>query len=218
MSEAGRRAGRGRTALLVLAAVVVVVLGGAWLLRTYVFASTFTPVTLGAREAQVLDAKLARLEAAGVPRHTRRAGPPPLTAEKYSEDEASREIVLTERELNAMLAKNTDLARKLAFRLSDDLISAKLLLPLDEDLPLLGGRTLRVTAGLRLGYADGRPVVALKGVSLWGVPLPNAWLGGLKNVDLVKEFSEEGGFWKTFGDGVELMRVEEGRLRIKLRE
>ena len=33
-------------------------------------------------------------------------------------------------------------------------------------------------------YANGRPVMVLKGVSVWGVPLPNAWLGNLKNIDL----------------------------------
>lgn len=45
-----------------------------------------------------------------------------------------------------------------------------------------------MSAGLELRFAAGRPVVALRGVSLWGVPIPNAWLGGIKNLDLVKEF------------------------------
>jgi len=36
-----------------------------------------------------------------------------------------------------------------------------------------------------------------------GVPIPNAWLGGIKNIDLVKEFGADKGFWKTFSDGVE---------------
>ena len=58
----------------------------------------------------------------------------------------------------------------------------------------------------------------LKGVSLWGVPIPNAWLGGLKNVDLVKEFGAQRGFWQAFAAGVENIRVEEGNLSIKLKE
>ena len=58
----------------------------------------------------------------------------------------------------------------------------------------------------------------LKGVSLMGVPIPGAWLGGLKNVDLVQEFGDAQGFWKGFADGVEDIRVEEGALRIRLKE
>ena len=42
-----------------------------------------------------------------------------------------------------------------------------------------------------------------------GVPIPNAWLGGLKNVDLVTEFGAEPGFWQPFSEGVEHIRVED---------
>lgn len=117
-----------------------------------------------------------------------------------------------------MLAKNTDLAHKLAIDLSDDLVSAKLLVPLEEDFPMLGGKTLRVNAGVELAYKESRPIVVLKGVSVMGVPIPNAWLGNLKNVDLVREFGADQGFWKSFADGVEYIHVEDGQLRVKLKE
>ena len=61
-------------------------------------------------------------------------------------------------------------------------------------------------------------MVALRGVSLGGIPLPNAWLGNLKNINLVEEFGTEQGFWKLFADGVENLQVQEGQLRIQLRE
>ena len=73
-------------------------------------------------------------------------------------------------------------------------------------------------AGVELAYRSGKPVVVLKGVSLMGVPLPNAWLGGVKNIDLVQELGAERGFWKAFAEGVEDVRVEDGRLQIKLKE
>ena len=120
--------------------------------------------------------------------------------------------------MNALLAKNTDLARKLAIDLSEDLASAKLLIPLDEELPVLGGKTLKVTAGLELSYRNQRPVVALRGVSLWGVPIPNAWLGNMKNVDLVREFGDREGFWKSFADGIDEIKVSEGQLLVRLKE
>jgi len=128
---------------------------------------------------------------------------------------ASREIRLSEKELNALLAKNTDLATRLAIDLSDNLASAKLLVHLDEDFPLLGGNTVKLTAGAELAYATGNPVVMLRGVSVWGVPIPNVWLGNIKNVDLAGKFVVEHGFWKSFSEGVENIRIEEGQMKIK---
>jgi len=116
-----------------------------------------------------------------------------------------------------MVAKNTDLADKLAIDLAQDMISIKLLIPLDPDFPVLGGKTYKVKAGAELAYKVGRPVVKLKGVSLMGVPMPNSWLGGLKNIDLVKEYGVDEGFWKSFSDGVESIGVEEGALQVKLK-
>ena len=82
----------------------------------------------------------------------------------------------------------------------------------------MGGKTIRARAGTELAYREGRPVVILKGISLMGVPVPNAWLGGIKNIDLVQEFGGSQGAWKSFSDGVETIRVKEGELYIKLKE
>ncbi len=117
-----------------------------------------------------------------------------------------------------MLAKNTNLGKRAVFDLSENLLSIKILVPLDEEVPVFGGKTLKVTSGMVLAYSGGKPTVALKGVSLMGVPLPNAWLGGIKNMDLVKEFGDSSGFWKVFSDGVEDIEVRQGRVQIRLRE
>jgi len=186
-----------------------------WLLSQYLFLKEFKPVQLKPKEEQVLNSKL---QAIGIDVQGAKTDAPPLEPERYSEVGAKREVEFSEREVNAMLAKNTDLAQKLAIDLSDDLVSAKLLFPLEEDFPILGGKTLRVNAGVELAYKDSRPTVVLKGVSVMGVPIPNAWLGNLKNVDLVHEFGGDHGFWKTFADGVEYIHVEDGRLLVKLKE
>jgi hypothetical protein len=102
--------------------------------------------------------------------------------------------------------------------LSGDLVSVKLLVPLEEDFPILGGRVVKLRAGVGLTYRAGRPVVVVKGVSVMGVPIPNAWLGGIKNRDLVQEYGGEEGFWKSFADGVENLRIEEGTLVLVLKE
>jgi len=209
---------------IILSAVSLALLVAGWVITTYLFPTQFKPVTLSPREEQTLEQKIDRIESWQRPGTVRRnrtgAGPssPVLKPERYSEEGASREIELSERELNALLAKNTDLADKLAIDLSDDMASAKLLIPLDQDFPMFGGRTLKVTAGLRLAYASGKPVVALAGVSIWGVPLPNAWLGNLKNVDLVREFGGQEGFWKSFAAGIDEIKIADGRMRIRLKE
>jgi hypothetical protein len=215
-----------KVALIVLATVLLSLGGSYWFLKTYVFAREFKPVELSAREEQVLDGKLRELgyQPAGPADTTGAARPEEFDAqgvlkpERYSEVGARREIEFSERELNALLANNTDLARKLAIDLSGDLVSAKLLVPMEPDFPVLGGKTLRFNAGLELAYLKQRPVVVLKGVSVMGVPIPNAWLGGVKNVDLVGEFGADPGFWQSLSDGIENIRVEDGRIRIKLKE
>jgi len=213
--------------LIVLAAIVVTAGATYWVLRTYIFPAEFRPVELSAKEEQVLNAKLERLESLqsyrtrGSNKSARRnatAGQEPLEPEPYSEAGADRSIRLSERELNGLLAKNTDLARKLAIDLSEDLLSAKLLVPVDEDFPILGGQTLKVRAGLELAYRNGRPIVVLKGVSIMGVPVPNAWLGGMKNIDVVEYYGADAGFWKSFADGVDNIRVEEGSITMQLKE
>ena len=199
---------------IVLLTVVATALLTVWLIRVYVFPPQFEPVVLSKQEEQVLQAKIERLEViAPGP-----AGEGTLTPEPYSEDAAARTVTFTERELNAMLAKNTEMADRVAIDLSDKLVSAKILVPLDEDFPLFGGRILRVKTGLAFDYQDGRPMMKLMGVTLMGVPLPGAWLGGLKNVDLITEFGQEPGFWKSFADGVADIEVQEGALRLRLRE
>lgn len=141
-----------------------------------------------------------------------------IQPERYTEDNSKRRIELTERELNALLAKNTDLAEQLVVDLTDNLASIKILVDLDPDFPFLGGKTLKVSGGTELSYQNNRPVVVMKGVSVWGVPIPNAWLGGLKNIDLVNEFGGTDGFWKSLADGIEDIRVQDSKLLIQLAE
>lgn len=185
-----------------------------WVINHYIFPKEFEPVVLSEREDKRLDKKLENfswLEGS-------KSGSERLEPEKYSEKGAKREIKLTEREVNALLAKNTDLADKLVIDLSENLASGKLLLPMDEDFPIVGGKTLKASAGIELSFANQKPIVKLKGVSIMGVPIPNAWLGGLKNIDLISEFGQDEGFWKAFSDGVDNFHVSDGSLVIKLKE
>lgn len=206
-----------RTFGIVVITVFITASVGYWLVTSYLFPTAFTPVVLSEKDQQRLDQKLERL-GIGAGGNTGTSRQKTLEPEAYSEADASRDIDFSEKEFNALLAKNTDLASKLAFDFSDNLASAKLLVNLDPDFPILGGKTLKVTAGMEIKLANGKPSAILKGVSVWGVPLPNAWLGNLKNTDLNKEFGEAGGFWQAINEGVEEVEVKEGKLHIKLKE
>lgn len=206
---------------LMLLTVVISVAVTLWVINVYLFPKRFEPVELSVKEQQVLEQKLEVFEGIGASssdssQNEARGGK--LEPLPYSEEGADRSLSLTERELNGILAKNTDLADKLVIDLSDELVSARLRIPMDPDFPFFGGRTLKARAGLEVSYARDNPIIILKGVSVMGVPIPNAWLGGLKNIDLAGHFGQSEGFWKTFSDGVEHIQVVEGALQIKLQE
>lgn len=190
-----------------------------WVINQYIFPKKFEPVVLNQKENRTLDKKLEQFSGIGAANSTdSRSDKANIEPEKYSETGAKREIKLSERELNALLAKDPDLANTLAIDLSENLASGKFLLPMEEDFPILGGKTLKITAGIELAFANERPIVKLKGVSIMGIPIPNSWLGDIKNVDLINEFGQDEGFWKAFADGVENIQVAEGALVIKLKE
>jgi hypothetical protein len=202
---------------IVLAAAIIASLISVWVFQKYKLPDEFKPVMLSIKEEKTLDGKIEQLEKMADTSQSA-SGEAVLEPERYQEDPSLRTIVFSEKELNALLAKNTDLAQKLAIDLSDGMASAKLLLPLDEEFPVLGGKTLKVTAGLGIDFSNGKPVVMLKGVSVWGVPVPNAWLGNMKNVDFVKEFGGDSGFWKSFAEGIEKIEVKEKSLLIRLNQ
>jgi len=206
--------------------------------RSYFYASPLTPVELSAKEEQTLEKKLEQLSGASsesstdsavpavakVPAPAVASGEPEvydeneLEPEPYSEDDSKRTLFFTEKELNSMIAKNEDMAENVSVDLADDLVSVKWLVHMPDDLIFLGGKTLKLNLGAKVAFVNDQPVIELKGVSLGGVPIPNAWLGELKHKDLVKEFGEDGGFWQKFKEGIEELEIVEGAVRIRLKE
>ena len=213
-APSGRQQPNGwRTFGIVVITIAVTLSVGYWAVTTWLFPTEFEPVVLNQEQQQTLDLKIELLGG-----NLQSSKQEALEPEAYSEASASREVEFSERELNALLAKNTELANKLAIDLSDNLVSAKLLVDVDPDFPVFGGKTIKVTGGMELRLVESRPSAVLKGISIWGVPLPNAWLDNMKNVDLVREFGNAGGFWQAINEGVEKIEVRDGRLLIQLKE
>jgi len=214
--ESSDSRGKRRLAVVTLILVAAVLLVAVWV-RHNLFASRFSPVDLRPEEQKVLGAKMALLRKEGPAPGPALSGTP-LPPEPYSDEGARREIHLTERELNALIANRPDIAEMVAVDLADDLVSVKLILPVEEEVPVLGGKRLRIHMGLTVTYGGDAPVFALKGISLGGIPMPNAWLGNMKNVNLVGEFGTEDGFWAIFSEGIRSIKVREGSLQITLKE
>lgn len=210
------------TLLILALAMLVTMVVTALTIKILLFPGPLTPVVLNQVEEQRLETKLEMLSLNQTPPPKGAKALEPaqgleqLQPEPYSESDLTREIIFSQRELNALLARNTDLAQKMAIHLGEDAISLKIRIPLDPDLPLVGGQTFRARAGVELAFREGRPVVKLEGITLMGVAMPGSWLGGLKNVDLVNEFGKEPGFWQGFAEGVESLRVTDGYLKISL--
>jgi hypothetical protein len=134
--------------LLILLAILLTAAISFWIARSYLFPARFTPVELSQVEEQALDKKLDRLGSADTSATPiERLPEGRLEPQPYSETDATRTVSLSERELNALVAKNPDMARRLALDLSEDLLSVRLLVPVDEDLPFFSGKIVKLRAG-----------------------------------------------------------------------
>lgn len=155
------------------------------------------PVQLSAQEKAAVEAKLEAVQAPAQPTY----------------EKGAKEIVLTEHELNGLLNENTSLGDKLKFELVEGAVHARIETDLDKDLPIVGGKRLKARARFFVSHEAGRPKLVLDDLTVWGVSLPNDWLGGLKGQDLLGQTvgSKGGGL-----AGVKEMKVESGRLVIRL--
>lgn len=156
------------------------------------------PVELSQQETEVLESKIGSLEAA---------------PEEPVYEKGSKEIILTERELNGLLNQNTNLGEKLKLTLATGEIHARIETDLEQDLPVVGGKKLKAKARFLVETVEGRPSLVLDDLTVWGASLPNDWLGGLKGQDLLGQIFAGGGL-----AGVEELRIERGQLVIRLAE
>ena len=163
-----------KTIIFLLSAILLILILFV-VMYTQLNTKAFTPVKLSQDENVTLQQKLNSIDNTDYDSHLKDKLaskqiniPRELKSEAYNETNATRQVRFTEREINALLANNTQLAQKVAIDLSTNLASANILLPLDPEFPILGGKTLKLNAGLDLRFADERPVVKLTGISLWG--------------------------------------------------
>lgn len=201
-------------AMVILGTAGLAVAGSTWWVKRNIYASPFSPVMLTATEQSALAEKMSTLTAAS-------AKTPEQLAEeqKAAEELAKRTLTLSDREINAKLAEQ-GLGDQFKVEFGQNNAAITALLPMDKEIPLLGGTTLR----LRFAFdaqmsAEKKFMLSLKDVSVGGVPMPNAWLGMAKGVNLFTDatLAEEPAI-KAFAAGIKDFSLESGSMRIILNE
>ena len=126
-----------------------------------------------------------------------------------------KEIVLTERELNGLIHENTTFGDKLKLELAKDAVHARISADIPEDFPVMAGKKLKGKARFVVKDEAGTPAFILEDLTLWGISLPNAWLGELKGQNLLGNLISPSG---TSLAGVDDISITNRTLVIKLAE
>lgn len=218
-------------ALLVVATVAITIW---WIQRP------IKPVVLTPKEKAVVDQKLQRLEgpspgtAAGQP--GRQPGPnvnpPPQNGGTIISPGSGPEIddknlriyvpgskvlKLTEREINGLLNANTDLGKSVRLEFAQDAINAYLAVRIPDDFPIGGGKMFRARGRFRVSIGNGgEPYAILDDVTVFGLSLPKAWLGGIKGENLLGQAMGDNKRWQI--KGIKSLRVEPGALVLEVED
>lgn len=212
----------------ILALLVIIV--GTVALTIWWIQRPIKPVVLSAREKATVDQKLRRIEG-GAPGNAKPGSPvstqpSPAQTGPAIEPEVpqrfyvpgSKVLKLTEREVNGLLNANTDLGKSLRFEFDQDAINAYLAVRIPQDFPIGAGRMFRARGRFRVSLGNGgKPYAILEDVTVFGVSLPKAWLGGIKGENLIDE-AITGRNQSPVLKGIKSLRVEPGALVLELED
>ena len=134
-------------------------------------------------------------------------------------DEQTRqeELVLTERELNALINQNQDLAGKVQARIEGGRLQGRISYPLQNLGPLkLEGRYLNGLATFQVGITNGQLSFAIEDVQVNGKPLPAPIMSELTKKDLAQEIMKDPEAAKNISK-FESVDVEDGKIILRNR-
>ena len=148
------------------------------------------PVVLSAAEKKVVEQKIDRLSntPTNSPVNSLRSEVAPKPTDDRPYTPGSRELRLTEREINGLLNENTDLGQTVRLEFAKDAINAYLAVPIPKDFPIGGGKMFRARGRFRVSLGkDEKPFAVLEDVTVFGLSLPKDWLGGIKGENLISD-------------------------------
>jgi hypothetical protein len=217
--------GCGGLLALLLLIVVTVAVTLWWIQRP------IKPVVLTAKEQKILEQKLQQVEAessqmpSGNPLRSGSTGPATNPGDRaQSQPEfrpyiaGAKEIRLTEREINGLLNKNTELGKSVRLEFEHDAVNAYVAVPIPQDFPVGGGKMFRARGRFAISIGnEGTPYAVLEDVTVFGVSLPKAWLGGLKGENLLRDAVGQGRHGPVLR-GIKSLRVDPGALVLELED
>jgi hypothetical protein len=184
------------------------------------------PIVLSAREKATADAKIQRIQGgtAGNTNPGGRSGAfqpggglEPEVPQRFYVP-GSKVLKLTEREINGLLNANTELGKSVRLEFDQDAINAYVAVRIPDDFPIGGGKMFRARGRFRVSLGNGgKPYAILEDVTVFGLSLPKAWLGGIKGENLIGE-AMMGNNQSPGLKGVKSLRVEPGSLVLELED
>jgi hypothetical protein len=198
------------------------------------------PVVLSPKEKVVVDQKLQKLQggpttpASPAVKHLGpdTTTPPPVPAPPGSRGTGpeiddrnlriyvpgSKVLRLTEREVNGLLNENTDLGKSVRLEFAQDAVNAYLAIRIPDDFPIGAGKMFRARGRFRVSLGNGgEPYAILDDVTVFGLSLPKAWLGGIKGENLLGQAMGAHKQWQGI-KGVKSLHVEPGALVLEVED
>ena len=174
------------------------------------------PVVLSAKEKTAVEEKLTHL--GGGTSATSAAQTAAETKPDRTYVPGSKVLKLTEREINGLLNANTELGKSVRIEFARDAINAYVAVRIPEDFPVGSGKMFRARASFRLSLGEGgAPFAMLEDVTVFGLSLPKAWLGGVKGENLISKAVGERNGSPVFR-GVKSLHVEPGALVLEVED
>jgi hypothetical protein len=207
--------GCGSLLALLLLLVLTVVITIWWIQRP------IKPVVLTEKEKVKVEEKLQRLSGGSTPANNGERGSQvnisPLKPE-HTYTPGGKTLQLTEREINGLLHQNTDLGDSVRIEFARDAVNAYVAVPIPKDFPVMGGRMFRARANFGLSVGNGgTPYASLQDLTVFGLSLPKAWLGGIKGENLLgNAVGTRNG--SPILQGIKSLRVEPGALVLEVND
>jgi len=193
---------------IVFGTATLTIAGTAWWVKRNIYASPFSPVALSATEQSALDQKLEALKQSGA-----------AEAAPVDPEIAKRTLTITDREINAFLEQQ-GLGEQVKVSLHNGGGTATFLLPMSSDGVPGSGPTLRISVSLGAKMDQNKKfALSISDVSVGGVPLPNAWLGNMKGLNMLADapISDDPAL-KAFAAGIRDFSIRSGQLSVVLNE
>lgn len=181
------------------------------------------PVVLSTQEKTSVDEKLNHLErenpgAARTSHTSPNQTPPPTPEPDRPYTPGAKVIKFTEREINGLLNANTDLGNTVRLEFGRDAINAYVVVPIPKDVPVMGGKMFRARGRFLLSLGQGgTPYAMLEDVTVFGVSLPKAWMGGLKGENLLADAMGRRNGAPVL-QGIKSLHVEPGAIVLELED